>query len=90
MLTGFTVVNNPGLPSLASALNLDPSFMGGRATPQPFVMSEDMDDMDEDIVAPGPLQCKDFPDLIGFKARSIKGSQRQTKGLLLKSIKPSF
>ncbi|XP_046718247.1 stromal interaction molecule 1a isoform X4 [Silurus meridionalis] len=56
MLTGFTVVNNPGLPSLASALNLDPSFVGGRATSQPFIMSEDMDDMDEDIVAPGSLQ----------------------------------
>uniref|UniRef100_A0A672KZB4 Stromal interaction molecule 1-like n=1 Tax=Sinocyclocheilus grahami TaxID=75366 RepID=A0A672KZB4_SINGR len=55
ILTGFTLVNNPGLPSLASALNLDPSFMGGRGTPQHF-MSDDMDDMDEDIVAPGTLQ----------------------------------
>ncbi|KAI5099355.1 stromal interaction molecule 1 precursor, partial [Silurus meridionalis] len=69
MLTGFTVVNNPGLPSLASALNLDPSFVGGRATSQPFIMSEDMDDMDEDIVAPGSLQCKDLPDSNGSKAR---------------------
>ncbi|KAI5626081.1 stromal interaction molecule 1 precursor, partial [Silurus asotus] len=69
ILTGFTVVNNPGLPSLASALNLDPSFVGGRATPQPFIMSEDMDDMDEDIVAPGSLQCKDLPDSNGSKAR---------------------
>uniref|UniRef100_A0A667XKC4 Stromal interaction molecule 1a n=1 Tax=Myripristis murdjan TaxID=586833 RepID=A0A667XKC4_9TELE len=50
ILTGFTIVNNPGLPSLASALNLDPSFMGGRATPQHFMMSEDIDDMDEDIL----------------------------------------
>ncbi|XP_054868210.1 stromal interaction molecule 1a isoform X3 [Amphiprion ocellaris] len=55
ILTGFTIVNNPGLPTLASALNLDPSFMGGRATPQHFIMSDDMDDMDEDIV-PGTLQ----------------------------------
>uniref|UniRef100_A0A671TD95 Stromal interaction molecule 1-like n=1 Tax=Sinocyclocheilus anshuiensis TaxID=1608454 RepID=A0A671TD95_9TELE len=55
ILTGFTLVNNPGLPSLASALNLDPSFMGGRGTPQ-HLMSDDMDDMDEDIVAPGTLQ----------------------------------
>ncbi|KAL4648527.1 stromal interaction molecule 1-like isoform X3 [Arapaima gigas] len=55
VLTGFTIVNNPGLPSLASALNLDPSFMGGRATPQHFIMSEDMDDLDEDI-SPGALQ----------------------------------
>lgn len=58
VLTGFTIVNNPGLPSLASALNLDPSFVGGRATPQHFIMSDDMDDMDEDIMSPGALQCK--------------------------------
>ncbi|XP_071379715.1 stromal interaction molecule 1a isoform X3 [Centroberyx affinis] len=56
ILTGFTIVNNPGLPSLASALNLDPTFMGGRATPQHFIMSDDMDDMDEDIMPPGTLQ----------------------------------
>ncbi|XP_053278180.1 stromal interaction molecule 1a isoform X5 [Pleuronectes platessa] len=57
MLTGFTIVNNPGLPSLASALNLDSTFSGGRATPQHFIMSDDMDDMDEDMV-PGTLQCR--------------------------------
>ncbi|KAM4742458.1 stromal interaction molecule 1a isoform 2-T2 [Anableps anableps] len=55
ILTGFTIVNNPGLPSLATALNLDASFMGGRATPQHFVMSDDMDDLDEGMV-PGTLQ----------------------------------
>ncbi|XP_068440978.1 stromal interaction molecule 1a isoform X2 [Clinocottus analis] len=55
ILTGFTIVNNPGLPSLTTSLNLDPSFMGGRATPQHFIMSDDMDDLDEDIV-PGILQ----------------------------------
>uniref|UniRef100_A0A671TCX4 Stromal interaction molecule 1-like n=1 Tax=Sinocyclocheilus anshuiensis TaxID=1608454 RepID=A0A671TCX4_9TELE len=72
ILTGFTLVNNPGLPSLASALNLDPSFMGGRGTPQ-HLMSDDMDDMDEDIVAPGTLQCKDLPDSDGDKPLSAKG-----------------
>ncbi|KAJ8342314.1 hypothetical protein SKAU_G00322420 [Synaphobranchus kaupii] len=56
LLTGFTVVNNPGLPSLASALNLDPSFMGGRSLPQHFIISDDMDDMDEDIMSPGTMQ----------------------------------
>ncbi|XP_067102165.1 stromal interaction molecule 1a isoform X2 [Osmerus mordax] len=56
ILTGFTVVHNPGLPSLASSLNLDASFMGGRATPQHFMMSEDMEDMDEDMMTPGTLQ----------------------------------
>ncbi|XP_051535048.1 stromal interaction molecule 1-like isoform X4 [Myxocyprinus asiaticus] len=77
ILTGFTVVNNPGLPSLASALNLDPSFMGGRGTPQHF-MSDDMDDMDEDIVAPGTLQS---PSMMSLRQRHIDpqlalGSQR--------------
>ncbi|KAG5269486.1 hypothetical protein AALO_G00202590 [Alosa alosa] len=56
ILTGFTIVNNPGLPSLASTLNLDPSFMGGRATPQPFLLSDDMDDMDDEFITPGTLQ----------------------------------
>ncbi|XP_059369934.1 stromal interaction molecule 1a isoform X1 [Carassius carassius] len=67
-LTGFTLVNNPGLPSLASALNLDPSFMGARGTPQHF-MSEDMDDMDEDIVSPGTLQYAAW--LMGRRASDL-------------------
>uniref|UniRef100_A0A8C7TMX7 Stromal interaction molecule 1 n=1 Tax=Oncorhynchus mykiss TaxID=8022 RepID=A0A8C7TMX7_ONCMY len=66
ILTGFTIVNNPGLSSLASTLNLDPSIMGGRATPQHFIMSDDMDDMDEDIISPGTLQCKGSSDSLGF------------------------
>uniref|UniRef100_A0A3Q2VSZ2 Stromal interaction molecule 1a n=1 Tax=Haplochromis burtoni TaxID=8153 RepID=A0A3Q2VSZ2_HAPBU len=77
ILTGFTIVNNPGLPSLASALNLDPTFMGGRATPQHFIMSDDMDDMDEDIV-PGTLPS---PSMMSLRQRHIDpqlalGSQR--------------
>ncbi|XP_071379717.1 stromal interaction molecule 1a isoform X4 [Centroberyx affinis] len=78
ILTGFTIVNNPGLPSLASALNLDPTFMGGRATPQHFIMSDDMDDMDEDIMPPGTLQS---PSMMSLRQRHIDpqlamGSQR--------------
>ncbi|XP_028274731.1 stromal interaction molecule 1a isoform X5 [Parambassis ranga] len=77
ILTGFTIVNNPGLPSLASALNLDASFMGGRATPQHFIMSDDMDDLDEDIM-PGTLQS---PSMMSLRQRHIDpqlamGSQR--------------
>ncbi|XP_041796090.1 stromal interaction molecule 1a isoform X1 [Chelmon rostratus] len=77
ILTGFTIVNNPGLPSLASSLNLDPTFMGGRATPQHFIMSDDMDDMDEGIV-PGTLQS---PSMMSLRQRHIDpqlamGSQR--------------
>uniref|UniRef100_A0A1A8IZI1 Stromal interaction molecule 1a n=3 Tax=Nothobranchius TaxID=28779 RepID=A0A1A8IZI1_NOTKU len=77
MLTGFTVVSNPGLPSLASALNVDPSFMGGRATSQHFVMSDDMDDLDEGLV-PGIFQS---PSMMSLRQRHIDpqlalGSQR--------------
>uniref|UniRef100_A0A8P4KR26 Stromal interaction molecule 1b n=1 Tax=Dicentrarchus labrax TaxID=13489 RepID=A0A8P4KR26_DICLA len=58
-LTGFCVVNNPGLGALAVALNLDPSFLGLRPpTPQHLLLSDDLDDMDEDILSPGTLQCK--------------------------------
>lgn len=71
LLTGFTVVNNPGLPSLASTLNLDPSFMGGRATPQHFILSDDMDDLDEDIM-PGTLQCKSSHESAGVSKRTPK------------------
>ncbi|KAL1252773.1 hypothetical protein QQF64_017466 [Cirrhinus molitorella] len=31
-LTGFNIVNNPGMSSLASALNLDPAFLGIRSS----------------------------------------------------------
>ncbi|XP_075956907.1 stromal interaction molecule 1a isoform X14 [Anarhichas minor] len=77
ILTGFIIVNNPGLPSLASSLNLDPSFSGGRATPQHFIMSDDMDDLDEDMV-PGTLQS---PSMMSLRQRHIDpqlamGSQR--------------
>ncbi|XP_054901374.1 stromal interaction molecule 1-like isoform X3 [Poeciliopsis prolifica] len=77
ILTGFTIVNNPGLPSLVSTLNLDASFMGGRATPQHFVMSDDMDDLDEGMMS-GILQS---PSMMSLRQRHIDpqlalGSQR--------------
>ncbi|XP_077578903.1 stromal interaction molecule 1-like isoform X2 [Stigmatopora nigra] len=80
-LTGFTVVNNPGLPSLASALNLDPTFMGGRATPQHFIVSDDMDDLDEDIL-PAVLQS---PSMMSLRQRHMDphlglSSQRLVEG----------
>ncbi|XP_072231247.1 stromal interaction molecule 1-like isoform X2 [Leuresthes tenuis] len=56
-LTGFCLVNNPGLGALAAALNLDPSFLGLKPpTPQHLLLSDDLDDMDEDILSPGTLQ----------------------------------
>ncbi|AWO99597.1 putative stromal interaction molecule 1-like [Scophthalmus maximus] len=56
-LTGFCLVNNPGVGALAAALNLDPSVLGLRPpTPQHLLLSDDLDDMDEDILSPGTLQ----------------------------------
>ncbi|XP_069565770.1 stromal interaction molecule 1b isoform X5 [Brachyistius frenatus] len=58
-LTGFCLVNNPGLGALAAALNLDPAFLGLRPpTPQHLLLSDDLDDMDEDILSPGTLQSQ--------------------------------
>ncbi|XP_013888278.1 stromal interaction molecule 1a isoform X2 [Austrofundulus limnaeus] len=81
VLTGFTIVTNPGLPSLASALNVDSSFMGGRATPQHFVMSDDTDDLDEGLVS-GIFQS---PSMMSLRQRHIDpqlalGSQSSVAG----------
>ncbi|MGH0164509.1 UNVERIFIED_CONTAM: hypothetical protein FKN15_047334 [Acipenser sinensis] len=82
MLTGFAIVNNPGLPTLACALNLDPSFMGGRPAPQHFIMTDDVDDMDEEMMSPGTLQS---PSMMSLRQRHIDpqlamGSQRLVEG----------
>uniref|UniRef100_A0A4W5LIV7 Uncharacterized protein n=1 Tax=Hucho hucho TaxID=62062 RepID=A0A4W5LIV7_9TELE len=56
-LTGLPLVNNPGLPALAAALNLDPAFLGLHPpTPHHLILSDDLDDMDEDILSSGTLQ----------------------------------
>ncbi|XP_029485810.1 stromal interaction molecule 1-like isoform X2 [Oncorhynchus nerka] len=56
-LTGLPLVNNPGLPALAAALNLDPAFLGLHPpTLQHLILSDDLDDMDEDILSPGTLR----------------------------------
>ncbi|XP_071369797.1 stromal interaction molecule 1-like isoform X2 [Centroberyx affinis] len=66
-LTGFCLVNNPGLATLAAALNLDPAFLGLRPpTPQHLLLSDDLDDMDEDILSPGTLQS---PSLMPLRQR---------------------
>uniref|UniRef100_A0AAY4CVP0 SAM domain-containing protein n=1 Tax=Denticeps clupeoides TaxID=299321 RepID=A0AAY4CVP0_9TELE len=59
VLTGFCIVNNPGIPVLCSALNLDPAFMGIRPpAPQHLLLSDDLDDMDDEMMSAGTLQCK--------------------------------
>ncbi|NXK69899.1 STIM1 protein, partial [Sylvietta virens] len=51
LLCGFQIVNNPGIPSLASALNIDPGWMGTpRPNPSHFIMTDDVDDLDEELV----------------------------------------
>ncbi|XP_072518697.1 stromal interaction molecule 1b isoform X3 [Salminus brasiliensis] len=66
-LTGLAIVNNPGMSSLASALNLDPAFLGIRpATPQNLLLSDDLDDMDEDILSPGTLRS---PSMMSLRPR---------------------
>ncbi|NXE84268.1 STIM1 protein, partial [Cochlearius cochlearius] len=42
LLCGFQIVNNPGIHTLASALNIDPSWMGTpRPNPSHFIMTDD-------------------------------------------------
>lgn len=58
-LCGFQIVNNPGIHSLVAALNIDPSWMGSsRPNPAHFIMTDDVDDMDEEIVSPLSMQCR--------------------------------
>ncbi|XP_071423756.1 stromal interaction molecule 1 isoform X2 [Pithys albifrons albifrons] len=57
LLCGFQIVTNPGLHSLASALNIDPGWVGTpRPTPSHFIMTDDVDDLDEEIVSPMSIQ----------------------------------
>ncbi|XP_064864187.1 stromal interaction molecule 1-like isoform X3 [Oncorhynchus nerka] len=66
-LTGLPLVNNPGLPALAAALNLDPAFLGLHPpTLQHLILSDDLDDMDEDILSPGTLRS---PNLMPLRQR---------------------
>ncbi|NWW80112.1 STIM1 protein, partial [Climacteris rufus] len=55
LLCGFQIVSNPGIPSLASALNIDPGWMGTpRPNPSHFIMTDDVDDLDEELPPASP------------------------------------
>ncbi|XP_060538666.1 stromal interaction molecule 1 isoform X1 [Pantherophis guttatus] len=58
LLCGFQIVNNPGIPTLVTALNIDPSWVGGPPRPNPshFIMTDDVDDLDEEMVSPMSMQ----------------------------------
>ncbi|CAH2226069.1 stromal interaction molecule 1 isoform X3 [Pelobates cultripes] len=78
-LCGFQIVNNPGFHMLVAALNVDPTLLGGgRPAPTHFIMSDDLDDLDEEIVSPITMQS---PNLSSLRQRQVDpqhslGSQR--------------
>ncbi|XP_071664150.1 stromal interaction molecule 1 isoform X4 [Patagioenas fasciata] len=79
LLCGFQIVNNPGIHSLASALNIDPGWMGTpRPNPSHFIMTDDVDDLDEEIVSPMSMQYAAW--LFGrrFSDRSSLSSEDQS------------
>ncbi|XP_078514792.1 stromal interaction molecule 1 isoform X5 [Lissotriton helveticus] len=80
MLCGFQVVNNPGLHVLVTALNIDPSLMGAaRHNPAHFLMTDDVDDMDEEIMAPIPMQSPNLSSAVRHRIAEPQhalGSQR--------------
>ncbi|CAI5773689.1 stromal interaction molecule 1 isoform X2 [Podarcis lilfordi] len=81
MLCGFQIVVNPGIHTLVSVLNIDPSWMGSCTRPNTshFIMTDDMDDLDEEIVSPVSMQSPSMSS--GVRQRLVDpqhslGSQR--------------
>ncbi|KAM4796944.1 stromal interaction molecule 1 isoform 1-T1 [Rhinophrynus dorsalis] len=92
ILCGFQIVNNPGLHVLMTALNVDPSLMGGaRPAPTHFIMTDDLDDLDEEIVSPITMQS---PNLSTLRQRHVEpqhalGSQRLVEGYVVSQAEAS-
>ncbi|XP_043847710.1 stromal interaction molecule 1 isoform X1 [Dromiciops gliroides] len=80
ILCGFQIVNNPGIHTLVAALNIDPSWMGSaRPNPSHFIMTDDVDDMDEEIVSPVSLQSPSLHSSVRqrlVEPQHVLGSQR--------------
>nr|XP_028581312.1 stromal interaction molecule 1 isoform X2 [Podarcis muralis] len=80
MLCGFQIVVNPGIHTLVSVLNIDPSWMGSCTRPNTshFIMTDDVDDLDEEIVSPMSMQYAAL--LLGhrFSDRSSLSSEDQS------------
>ncbi|KAM8820893.1 stromal interaction molecule 1 isoform 4-T4 [Eudromia elegans] len=80
MLCGFQIVNNPGIHTLASALNIDPGWMGTpRPNPSHFIMTDDVDDLDEELVSPMSIQSPALPSTVRqrlVEPQHAHGSQR--------------
>uniref|UniRef100_A0A8C8ZJB0 Stromal interaction molecule 1 n=1 Tax=Prolemur simus TaxID=1328070 RepID=A0A8C8ZJB0_PROSS len=84
ILCGFQIVNNPGIHSLVAALNIDPSWMGStRPNPTHFIMTDDVDDMDEEIVSPLSMQSPSLQSSVRQRLTEPQhglGSQRLVEG----------
>ncbi|KAL2806676.1 stromal interaction molecule 1 isoform 1 precursor [Daubentonia madagascariensis] len=84
ILCGFQIVNNPGIHSLVAALNIDPSWMGStRPNPSHFIMTDDVDDMDEEIVSPLSMQSPSLQSSVRQRLTEPQhglGSQRLVEG----------
>ncbi|XP_044524016.1 stromal interaction molecule 1 isoform X1 [Gracilinanus agilis] len=80
ILCGFQIVNNPGIHTLVTALNIDPSWMGStRPNPSHFIMTDDVDDMDEEIVSPVSIQSPSLHSSVRqrlVEPQHVLGSQR--------------
>ncbi|XP_054829313.1 stromal interaction molecule 1 isoform X4 [Eublepharis macularius] len=80
-LCGFQIVNNPGIHVLVAALNIDPSWTGAAPRPNPshFIMTDDVDDLDEEIVSPISMQSPALPSSVRQRlvdSQHALGSQR--------------
>ncbi|XP_033001555.1 stromal interaction molecule 1 isoform X5 [Lacerta agilis] len=81
ILCGFQIVVNPGIHTLVSVLNIDPSWIGSCTRPNTshFIMTDDVDDLDEEIVSPMSMQSPSMSS--GVRQRLVDpqhslGSQR--------------
>uniref|UniRef100_A0A8D2LIH7 Stromal interaction molecule 1 n=1 Tax=Varanus komodoensis TaxID=61221 RepID=A0A8D2LIH7_VARKO len=59
-LCGFHIVSNPGIHTLVAALNIDPTWVGApaRSGGPHFILTDDVDDLDEELVSPLSMQCR--------------------------------
>ncbi|XP_064919017.1 stromal interaction molecule 1 isoform X10 [Columba livia] len=99
LLCGFQIVNNPGIHSLASALNIDPGWMGTpRPNPSHFIMTDDVDDLDEEIVSPMSMQSPALPSSVrqrlvdpqhGHGSQRGCGADQRLNALRLRLVHPA-
>ncbi|XP_068035378.1 stromal interaction molecule 1 isoform X9 [Anomalospiza imberbis] len=99
LLCGFQIVNNPGIHSLASALNIDPGWMGTpRPNPSHFIITDDVDDLDEELVSPMSIQSPALPSTVrqrlvepqhGHGSQRGSGANKRFNSLRLRLLHPA-